>query len=133
MWPSRLTSWATNWAYLARLWGVSGMAMSTRTSYPFPMILDLRGERMFSRSWMLHAATSMKSQGTSSTFTLAPADWGFLPMIGKVFSCMAVRMNLWSEPRWDISSTNRTPSWASWMEPATTLSYAGVPSLSWPP
>ena len=30
------------------------------------MILDLSGDRMFSRSWMLHAATRMKSQGTSS-------------------------------------------------------------------
>jgi hypothetical protein len=41
---------------------------------------------------MLHAPTKMKSHGTLSTFTLAPALCGFRPEIGKRFSCIAVRM-----------------------------------------
>ena len=88
---------------------------------------------MFCRSCMLQAATNTKSHGTLSTLTLAPLDCGLRPVMGNFLSCMAVRMNLWRFPRWEISSTNRTPSWASWMDPGMTLWYAGTPILSCPP
>src|SRR2546426_942528 len=82
---------------------------------------------------MLHAPTKMKSHGTLSTRTLAPALWGFRPLIGKRFSCIAVRMNRWRFPSWGSSSMNRTPWWASWIAPGTTRSYGWVPSCGCPP
>ena len=88
-----MISWATNWASLARFTSVSGIVVSTSTSYPAPVMRDRKGERMCGRSWMLQAPTKMKSQGTLSTFTLAPALCGLRPEIGKRFSCIAVKMN----------------------------------------
>src|SRR2546426_3756727 len=82
---------------------------------------------------MLHAPTKMKSHGTLSTRTLAPALWGFRPLIGKRFSCIAVRMNRWRAPSCGSSSMNRTPWWASWIAPGTTRSYDWVPSCGCPP
>jgi len=90
--PSDTISWAMNCTSRPRFASVSGMAVLTSTSYPFPHIRERRGERTCSRSWMLHAPTKMKSQGTFSTFTLAPALCGLRPEMGKRFSCMAVRM-----------------------------------------
>src|SRR2546426_1087430 len=130
---STATSWATNCAIVARFSSVSGIVVSTSTSYPDPVIRDRSGDRMWGRSWMLHAPTKMKSHGTLSTRTLAPALCGFLPLIGNRFSCIAVRMNRWRFPSWGSSSMNRTPWWASWIAPGTTRSYGWVPSCGCPP
>src|SRR5438552_1682303 len=120
---STAISWATNCASFARFVSESGIVVSTRISYPPPVIRERNGDRMCGRSWMLHAPTKMKSHGTLSTFTLAPALCGFRPEMGNRFSCIAVRMNRWRWPSNGSSSMKRTPWWASWIAPATTRSY----------
>src|SRR2546427_430941 len=130
---STAISCATNCTSFARLTSESAIVVSTSTSYPAPVIRERSGDKMCGRSWMLHAPTKMKSHGTLSTFTLAPALCGFLPEIGNRFSCIAVRMNRWRKPNCGSSSINRTPWWASWIAPATTRSYGWVPSCGWPP
>ena len=71
----------------------------------------------------------MKSVGTGSVLTIAPALLSLLPVIGYFFSCIAVRISTCiSGFRVAISSINKTPPFALWIAPAITLSCGGVPN-----
>ena len=102
---------------LRRQLDVNVVALLAFTQPFLPAMRERRGERIRWMSWMLDAATRMKSHGTLSTRTAAPPDCGLRPVIGNRFSCIAVRMWRCNDPRCGSSSMNSTPSWASWTAP----------------
>ncbi len=70
--PSFSTSCATNWTSLSLFSGVSGIESFMKTSYPYPLILDLRAGCIPSSTWRFPEATRTKSQGTACERTIAP-------------------------------------------------------------
>ncbi len=91
------------------------------------MILDLSAGCIPETASRFPAATRMKSHGTGSLLTIAPELRSLCPRMLNSPSWRAVSRLCWlSILSMLISSMNRTPLFALWMAPGSSLSWAGV-------